>query len=223
MLSTTLVTPPQAEPVSLVLAKQHLRVDFDDEDDLIESYITAAREYCEKATRRAFFNQTWLRTMDFFPIWNAVDRTHVPSDRAAWPYPTWFWNKLTIDLPYPRLVSVESIVYTDSDGTEQTLSTDSYTVDPSSTPGRIAPSASTIWPWTNIRRPGNVKITFVAGSYGDGGDTNTCPKSIVQAMLLLISHWYQNREAVSALTYKAVPMAVDALLSIHKLSAIEYR
>lgn len=223
MLNVQLVTPPAAEPVTLDQAKQHLRVDADDDDALITGLITAAREYAEKVTRRAFFNQTWSRSLDFFPVWNAVDRSRLPADRFSYPYPTWFWDRLTIELPHPRLVSVTSIVYTDSNGVEQTMPTDNYLVDTSSTPGRITPAPGMIWPWTNLNRPGNVKITFVAGSYGDGVETNTCPQTIVQAMLLLIGAWYQNRESVSPLTLKTIPFAVDALLSLHKISVIEYR
>ena len=38
---------PMDEPVSLAEAKRHLRVDTHDEDTLIESFISAARSYCE--------------------------------------------------------------------------------------------------------------------------------------------------------------------------------
>lgn len=223
MLSTQLITPPAAEPVTLDLAKQHLRVDFDDDDTLIESYIAAAREYCEKVTRRAFFNQTWLRTLDYFPLYGRIDATRNPSERNSWPYGTWYWDRVTITLPYPRLVSVTSITYLDNTGTEQTLPDNSYNMDATSTPGRIAPAQGMFWPILQNYIPGSVKITYVTGSYGDGVETNTCPKSIVQAMLLLIGHWYQNREAVAIASLKPVPLAVDSLLSIHKLSAIEYR
>lgn len=43
-----------AEPISLSLAKEHLRVVTDDEDELIKLYIAAAREYAEKYQNRVF-------------------------------------------------------------------------------------------------------------------------------------------------------------------------
>jgi uncharacterized phiE125 gp8 family phage protein len=222
-LSTQLITSPVAEPVTLAQAKQHLRVDFDDEDLYIGTLITAARVYAEKITRRAFFNQTWMRTLDFFPLYGRLDVSRSPSERDSWPYGTWYWDRVTLDMPYPGLVSVTNITYLDSDSAEQTLPSNSYNVDTTSTPGRIAPAQGLFWPILNNYIPGSVKITYVAGSYGDGTEVNNCPQSIVQAILLLIAHWYTNREAVSALTLKPVPMSVDALLSLHKVSIVEYR
>jgi uncharacterized phiE125 gp8 family phage protein len=223
MLHTELITGPTAEPVSLVQAKQHLRVDFDDEDDYITALITAARQYCEKVIRRAIFNQTWIRSLDYFPLYGRMDATRSPAERDTFPYGTWYWDRVTITLPNPRLISVTSITYLDASGTVQTLASSGYNIDTISTPGRIAPAQGMFWPILQNYIPGSVKITYVAGSYGDGTEVNTCPQTIVQAMYLLIGHWYANREAVSALTMKAVPMAADALLSIHRLSVIEYR
>jgi uncharacterized phiE125 gp8 family phage protein len=223
ILATQLITPPAAEPVSLTLAKLQCRVDFTDDDALFAGLITAARQYCEKVTKRAFFNQTWVRTLDFFPLYGRVEASRSPSERNTWPYGTWYWDKVTIDLPHPRTVSVTSITYLDSNGEVQTLPTASYNVDTVSIPARIAPAQGMFWPILNNYVPGSVKITFVAGSYGDGVEVNTCPMTIVQAMLLLIAHWYEHREAASELPLKNIPLAVDALLSIHKVHVVEYR
>ena len=58
-----------------------------------------------------------------------------------------------------------------------------------------------------------VAITFTAG-FGSAADV---PAAIRQAMLLLIAHWYDNREAVTmgAAGY-SMPMAVDALLAPYR-------
>ena len=222
-LSLELVTPPVVEPVTLALAKQQLRVDFPDDDALITAYITAARQYCEKSTNRAFYNQTWLRTLDFFPLYGEYTGSRTPSERHTWPYGTWYWNRVTIDLPKPRTVSVMSITYVDGNGITQTLSPSTYSVDTTSVPARITPAQGTFWPIVQNYQPGSVRITYVAGSYGDGVTINTIPETIVMAMLLLVSHWYENRSASSEIALKSIPMGVDALLSQERVHVPEYR
>jgi len=222
-LSTQLVTPPTVEPVTLALAKLHLRVDFDDDDLLITGLITAARQYAEKRTNRAFFTQTWMRTMDFFPLYGRVEGSRAPSQRDTWPYGMWYWDRVTIDLPHNRVQSVTSITYNDGTGTLQMLPTTAYSVDVTSTPARIAPAQGMFWPILNDYIPGSVQITYVCGSYGDGVSVNTCPMTIVQAMLLLIGHWYEHREGVTELALKNAPIAVDALLDIEKVHVVGYR
>ena len=53
----TVTTPPIVEPVNVTEAKAWLKVDWDSEDSLIETLITAAREKCEQYTNRAFISQ----------------------------------------------------------------------------------------------------------------------------------------------------------------------
>lgn len=284
LLSTQLVTPPIVEPLSLETAKLQLRVDDTYNDTLISALITAAREYCEKYTRRTFFNQTWLRTLDFFPLYGHVEGSRTPAERYNWPYGTWYWDKVTIDLPYPRTLGVQSITYLDNNAQQQTLPTTSYNVDCTSIPARIAPAQGMFWPILNNYIPGSVKITFTAGSYvtavtetitvpsqapygytpaqspvtaitsvldADGntpsytfedgiltfteasaGQSYTlsyyvgnCPMAIQQAMLLLITHWYQH--SLVAPSPGSVPTPVDkavsALLGMYRINVIEYR
>jgi len=51
-------------------------------------------------------------------------------------------------------------------------------------------------------------VTFVSG-YGAAA---AVPKAIKQALLLLIGHLYENREAVTTANLNELPMAVNALL-----------
>lgn len=59
-----LVTPPAVEPVTLEEAKQHLKIDGNEDDSLINALITAARQRAEEYTRRAFITQTWEVAVD---------------------------------------------------------------------------------------------------------------------------------------------------------------
>ncbi len=222
-LSIQLVTPPSVEPVTLAQAKLHLRVDFTDDDTLITALIIAARQHCENYTKRAFFNQTWQRTLDNFPLWYGSNGTVSPLYRDVWPFFADFWSRVTIDLPKPSLVSVTSITYVNSDGTTSTLDSSVYIVDPTSKPGRIVPAFNQAWPDISLYQPGSVTITYVAGSYGDGVEVNTIPQTIVMAMLLLIGHWYEHREAASELNLKNIPLGVEALLSNDRLMSFDYR
>ena len=66
-MSLQLVTPPTGEPVSLAEAKLHLRVDVDDDDALIGSIISAARQAAETLTGRQLITSRWKLVLDAFP------------------------------------------------------------------------------------------------------------------------------------------------------------
>jgi hypothetical protein len=287
-LSLQRVTGPLQEPVNLALAKQQInRGDYTGDDNLIQAYIVAARVYAESYTHRAVFPQTWVRTLDHFPLWWAADGTVNPSYKDNWPYYSDFWNRITIDLPMPRLLSVQSITYVDTSGVTQTLDPSQYVVDTTSEPARIVPAEGTYWPSQMTYIPGSVRITFMAGTYvqvqtdvvtvpsaapfhlsltnADGflgmlsltapggaavpysvaagvvtvdssfaGQSLTAqyyvPESpmgglsnIVTAMLFIIGHLYEHREAVSDSPLKAIPFAAEAFLDFETCHAMEYR
>src|SRR3990167_7589456 len=101
---------PDQEPLSLDEAKQHLRVDIDEHDELILSLVAAARQWAEDHTLRALVTQTWRLTLDYErPSFEADGRcTH------------------RIVLPRPPLASVTSVTYVDLEGATQTLAVDQY-------------------------------------------------------------------------------------------------
>jgi uncharacterized phiE125 gp8 family phage protein len=67
-LSALVEEGPQAiEPVSLDLAKSHLRVDIDDDDTLIKVYVQAARELSEENTGKSFITKGYRYSLDAFP------------------------------------------------------------------------------------------------------------------------------------------------------------
>ena len=121
-MTLVLVTPPAVEPVSLDELKAHLRINADqnDEDALLQHYLTTARKYAENYTWRAFITQTWRVSFDCFPC--------------------------KIEVPRPPLQEVTSIQYVDTAGDTQTLDEDLYQVDADSQPGRIIPAYGQSWP-----------------------------------------------------------------------------
>jgi hypothetical protein len=167
LLSLKQTVPPIIEPITLAQLKQHLRIDsgYTDDDALLTALITGARQYAENYTRRAFFNQTWVRTMDHFPTNYFISATVNPSLRRDWPYYAGLWWNLTIALPVARLLSVESVTYLDQTGAQQTLALDDLYIDYNSEPARITPPPGGLWPFTEFYVPGSVAITYTTGSF----------------------------------------------------------
>lgn len=185
-MALTLVTGPAVEPISLDEAKKHLRVDITDDDTLIENLIASARRYCEKFQSRAYITQTWELWLDEWPEENYIE------------------------IPLPPLQSVASVKYYDTDGAEHILDASDYFVDMKSEPGRIVLAYGSTWPSTTLRPANGVVVQFNAG-YGDSADD--VPQTVKQAILLLVGHWYENREATIAGTInREIEFAVNALL-----------
>ena len=218
------ISPPADEPVSLVEAKLHLRVETSDEDTLIGVLIAAARIAAENECRRSFVTQQWTLYLDAFPRQNfyGVLPGYAPMDQfipsvmqAQRGYAIRFRGG-KIELPFPRLLSVESIKYLDATGTSQTLAPALYTVDNASEPGILTPAPDQYWPDTqNIMNA--VQIAFTAG-YGAAASV---PAGIKAWMLMRIGAMYSNREEVSAeqrVTVQELPF-VDRLLDSYRVAS----
>lgn len=216
MISWRDTTQPAAEPVTLELAKLHLRVDSSVEDTLILNYITAARQLAEKITRRAFFERTVLLTLDHFPL--DLSSTLKPSE---WHPFLDVWNRYCIRLPKPRCTAIQSITYVDASGTTQTLPSANYATDLESEPARITPAPGFTWPYLANYVPGTIKVTYTAGSYGDGAEVNTCPQTVISAILLIVGNLFEHRSSSTELVLKELPV-VDALLDSEKFVVFGY-
>lgn len=161
------IAQPTVEPMTLAQAKLHLRVDYDDDDELIASLITVARATAEDRLGRSLMNCTWRLTVDKFS----------PA----------------LELPNPPCISVESVKYFDMDGIERTLDPVDYFVDTVTEPAYIVPAAGRAWPCTQDRI-NTVVVDYTAG-YGTTADK--VPTPIVQWMKLAIGDMYDNRNRSS--------------------------
>jgi len=90
-------------------------------------------------------------------------------------------------LPRPPISAITSIKYYDLDDTVYTLAATEYQMD--LVDGMLSILED---PTTELRALNPIVVEYTTG-FTTG---NTCPMAIRQAMLLLIAHWYQNREAV---------------------------
>lgn len=185
-----LITPPAVEPVTSTEAKLHCRIDTSADDTLITMLITAARRTVEADSGRALITQTWELVLDDFP------------------------TKTYIKLPLPPLQSITHIkYYTNATPTvESTFASTNYVVstdDPYG--GLIVLKDSASWPAiTAPLEKGAVRIRFICGY----GLAVSVPETYKQACLLLIGHWYENREAIAitGAVPKDIPLGYKSLI-----------
>lgn len=210
MAGLSLITPPASEPVSLADAYDSARVTTPD-DALMTSLITAAREFAETYTRRQFVTATWLYALDAFrasfvgPGYDTFRQpATLPQTLGSFPFGTMSYPWNVINIPLPPLQAINSIVYIDPNGNQQTLAPSQYIVDPITQWGRISPAYGQIWPPTRPQLNA-VQITFTAG-YA------TVPANAVQAIKLMVNHWWDHRHAVSDATFSEVPLTARILL-----------
>lgn len=191
----TLKTAPLVEPISLAEAKAHLRVDFDDDDAVIQSMIRGARSKLEWVYNVSFLTQSLVLGLDrFVQPGTPVPSYGVPNvgtfgwgpgglNRWGWTYPSWSVIELR-----PPLQSITSIKYTDPSGNPQTLDPLVYAID-KSWPGRVFPNVNKIWPVTALL-PGAIQIEFISGHTGP----SLVPDNMRSAVQLTIGALYENRE-----------------------------
>src|SRR5207253_701833 len=119
------------EPITLDEAKQHLRVDITDDDQVITNCIRSARWNLERVYRRACITQSLVLGLDYFaqgdPAWMAGASTTGWSYSLLGTYPMG-WAIGTLGFGYatnpvveliPPLQSVTSITYLDPAGATQ--------------------------------------------------------------------------------------------------------
>ncbi len=182
----SLVTAAAEYPVSVAEAKTHIRVDGSDEDTYISSLIGAATAYvgAQGVLGKALSTQTWKQVEES------------PSS--------------VVDLLLHPVQSLSAVKYYDEANALQTDTLGNYELISGETWASVEPTDGNSWPVT-YDRPDAVQIEFVAG-FDDA--KIALPENVRHAMLMLIAHWYQNREDVAGVALVTVPHGVGALLSV---------
>lgn len=113
-----------------------------------------------------------------------------------------------LTLPHGPVGEVVSVKYLDADGVEQTAATSLY--DQTGDVLRLAYNQT----WPSPRGDAeSVRIRYTAG-----WATADVPAPIKAAILLLVGHWYANREAVNVGNITSeMPLAVDRLLAPYRI------
>lgn len=187
-MALVLVTAATQEPVTISEVKDHLVVEHSDDDQYLSGLIAAVVGYLQDIQDRAFVTATHDLKLDRFP------------DGAG-----------VIELPRAPLASITSVKYQDLDDVETTLSSSLYSVDASSTPGRLLPAYDEAWPSTR-GHVHDVTVRFVAG-YGDPGDV---PRAHRHEILLRVADLYENREGAVTKRHES-SFAAQALFQLNRV------
>lgn len=183
----SVTTEPTWEPVTLAEAKDFCRIDHSDEDAVVETLITAARQTLERMLGRAIPQQTITA------------------------YYSCFWD--TFELPRAApLVSVTSLKYLDVDGVEQTASSSLYDVYTVPEPGEVRLAYDATWPTHRVTTD-PVYIAYVCGWAGAGD----IPATIKQGILLLVGHWYENRESTTGFPVQETPQTLETVIGGYRV------
>jgi hypothetical protein len=185
-----------AEPVSLVDAYEHLRIDYDSNGSIDDAWLSpmigAAREWCEAYHGTAFAPRTLEIQSNVFPT---IAETSPPGPYVA--------------LPFGPAQSIESITYQteetaldsngdpelDTNGDEiteivtNTFEAQFYTLDTSVKPRRVILAHGASWPSTALDTPGSVRIRYVTGH-----TAATLPKLARAAILTVLDGMYKQRD-----------------------------
>lgn len=189
MLPRKIIAGPLQEPLGLEEAKRFLRITSNEEDDVVQALIQAARKRVERGTELALITQTVEVKVDGF------------------------WGSCALELPMPPLQSVESIQYVDQDGVLQTLDPTTYSVSTHRRPGRVWLAYGKSWPATRDV-PEAVTITFKAGFGDDQAALLAQAPNLVHAVRMLTAHYDRHREAVITGTISSeIPEGVESLMA----------
>jgi uncharacterized phiE125 gp8 family phage protein len=178
--------------VTAAEAKAHLRVDGTDEDTLIASLILTARLHVETALGLALITQSWRLLLD------------------RWP------PEKDIELPLQPLQTIDAVRVLPAEGAATVIDPANYLADTASAPPRLV-RTGVIWPQPGKAANG-VEIDFTAGYGALAADV---PAPLRQALLLLVAHWYENREPITVGAPETiVPGPVSDLLGPYRVRRI---
>ena len=196
------ITDPE-EPISLAEAREHLNltpdVDSDDveshpDDAQISAFLTAAREYAEFFTGCTIANREVQFSFDAFP-----------EDGG---------ELELLAYPVNALVGITHSQGSSSSDADQPAAM----LDTESMPARLVLPSGSSWPAADDI-PNAVTVTLDVGYLPAGDSTSGArplPKALRAAILLLMAHLYENREASVEKTLQEIPFGVEVLLRMQR-------
>jgi hypothetical protein len=201
MLNFRVTQQPSAEPVTLAEAKAFISELNSDNDTLITSLITAARQAAEEYTRRKLISTQITLYLDRFPqsrgdLW--WDGVRQGSRREL------DGNGSQIPLPFGEVISVTSLkTYNDAD-VATTFDAAKYRVDRN---GYITLKDGQVWP-SDIRNHDGIEVIY---NVGYGANASDVPEAIKLAIKAMVSAWYNDRECTD------IPKAASGMLDKYRI------
>jgi uncharacterized phiE125 gp8 family phage protein len=185
------------EPLTYEDIIAHARRPPEQEREVIEGFITAARASCESYQNVTISPKTLEIALDEWPF-----------TITAWPTTnTW----ACVELPLGPVQSIVSVVYVDSDGAEQTLDDSVYVLDNRRRTAllRLAYGAS----WPSVRSQFEaIKIQYVAGYRWTDSPPELVPATTLQAMRLLVADMIDYRNATDENNLAVIPLGLKYML-----------
>ena len=187
------ITAPASQPITLADAKLHCKVDADitAEDGLIASIVGAAVEECEHLLQRSLITQVWQRSLDDWPDGDAIELGMLP------------------------VRSVDSVLYIDPNGQQQTLPTSAWVLDDASElEAWVLPARGYGWP--DVLDTANaVRVLFTAG-YGDAAAVPEAIKAWIRARVATLYGF--RAELLAGVSLQELPRGfIDGLLDRYRI------
>ena len=190
--------------------KSFMRVDFNDDDTLIGELIKVAQNNVEEYTGRAITQQTLQLFLDRLPYYrdeNLREGVYTAPDLNV--------SADYIVLPKPPVASITHVKYYSNDNTASTFAASNYFADVDSTSARVVLKNGVSWPTlTELRKANAYEVQYVAGY---GANASDVPTPIIQAIKLLTTHLYENREMVTSMSVNSIPYTVGQLLQPYRV------
>jgi uncharacterized phiE125 gp8 family phage protein len=179
-MEVVVVQAPVWPLLALGPAKEHLGILHDDDDQIITDILEALSELLDGPTgdmAHAFGVQELEAVLPGFPCG-------------------------LVELPYPPLREVVSIIFKDLSGTDQSLDAEAFEITSLAGYAQLFPTPNTAWPATQCR-PDAVRIRFLAGY-------DALPRRAAQATKLMLGDLYAARETFGPSSLSKIELSVGA-------------
>jgi len=211
-MNPVVVTPPAIYPVTIDDAFGQMNILPETADATQQAnatrFIAAATMFVEIYTGFSLITRSYRGWLDCWPTKKPA-RGFVASVVRE------------IEIPAPPLQAVSAITVYDDDDNATPVDPATYIVDVDSSVGRVVLRRGANWP-DIVPRPANgIKFEWTAG-FGDA--VTDVPDNYRLALLLMVSHFNEHRDAVVGVENRdsstPLPLGIDALLGPPRLWAV---